>query len=364
VAGKALRPAALRVAAAVTRRWRPYSRLFFVGEPVRWVIGEELDEIARLAKPLGIKLAAPWPLTAARGQAVFFGSHFVLFDRFPEGRDHRLGAAYFHGRPGTPGMPEFDQAYAALRSRHSELHRIQVSHREMEEVVLSSGIDPAKVFRIPIGIAPRYFPPRTAASRSVARRALGLPEGAFVVGSFQKDGVGWGEGRDPKWIKGPDVLVAALSALFAQVPELHVLLSGPARGYVKAELDQRGIPYVHRMLERYADVGDLYAALDAYVVPARQEGGPKGVLEAMSSAVPLVTTRVGQAADLVRDGENGWLVDVADVEAIADRLERIAFGLDDIRRVTDAGLATAAANSYEAQLPLWRAFFAGFVESA
>ena len=45
---------------------------------------------------------------------------------------------------------------------------------------------------------------------------------------------------------------------------------------------------------------------------ASDEGGPRAALEAMATGVPLVSTRVGQAADLVRHGENGWLADVDD----------------------------------------------------
>ena len=69
----------------------------------------------------------------------------------------------------------------------------------------------------------------------------------------------------------------------------------------------------------------LYSALDAYVVPSRQEGGPKSVLEAMASGVPIVSTRVGQATELIRDGENGRLVEVEDAEALAEALRTIAF---------------------------------------
>jgi glycosyltransferase involved in cell wall biosynthesis len=148
------------------------------------------------------------------------------------------------------------------------------------------------------------------------------------------------------------------------VPELHVLLSAPARGYVKARLDELGIPYVHRFVERYPDIGKLYAALDAYVVTSRQEGGPKAVLEAMAAGVPLVSTRVGQATELVVDGENGWLADVEDAETIVERLAAIAAGGDELSRVVAAGRATAAANSYDAQLPLWRSFFDGFIGRA
>jgi glycosyltransferase involved in cell wall biosynthesis len=75
----------------------------------------------------------------------------------------------------------------------------------------------------------------------------------------------------------------------------------------------------------------------------------------MASGVPVVSTRVGQAAELVRDGENGWLVDVEDAEALAARLA----GVDG--STVAAGLETARANAYEQQLSLWRKFFDGFV---
>ena len=223
------------------------------------------------------------------------------------------------------------------------------------------GIDPAKVFRIPIGIELAHFRPRTPESCRTVRAELGLPQDAFVVGSFQKDAVGWGEGREPKPIKGPDVLVRTLAELRERVPELHVLLSGPARGYVKEGLERHGVPCVHRLLDRYEGVARLYHALDAYLVPSRQEGGPKAVLESMASGVPLVSTRVGQAVDLVRDGENGWLVDVDDVAGLVERLAALA--TLDLSQVVAAGLATAAENSYDAQLPLWRSFFDGFVDA-
>jgi glycosyltransferase involved in cell wall biosynthesis len=344
--------------------WPPYSKLFLVGEGAAWVIDEELRAVAGVARRLEVDVVRRWPPTAARRQCVFYGSHFTFFDQSDIGRvEHRVATTYFHGRPGTVGMPEFDAAFAALRARHAELRRVQVSHRELEEVVLSSGIDPAKVFRIPIGVEPRHFLPHSREALASSRRQLGIPDDAFVVGSFQKDGVGWDEGLEPKPIKGPDVLIETLALLRERVPDLHVLLSGPARGYVKSRLDRRGIPYTHRFLERYDQIGTLYAALDAYVVPSRQEGGPKGVLESMAAGIPVVSTRVGQATDLIRDGENGWLVDVEDVEALTERLTAIATATVDAASVTAAGLVTAAENSYDSQTPLWRAFFEGFVAS-
>ena len=359
--GSALRRAIRPVGRALTARWAPHSRLFLVGENADWVIDHELAALATTARTLGFAVADPRLLPIASRQAVFYGSQFALLERWRP-TTHRVGTAYFHGRPGTPGMPEFDTAYRTLCEHHAEIDRIQVSHSEFEQIVLASGIDPGKVFRIPIGIDAALFRPAAAAERAAARRELAFPEDAFVVGSFQKDGVGWGDGLDPKLVKGPDVLVAVLAELHTRVPELHVLLSGPARGYVIAGLERLGIPYVHRLVPGYEHVGRLYHALDAYVVTSRQEGGPKGVLESMASGVPLVTTRVGQAMDLVEQGRNGWLVDVEDAEGLAQCLALVAAAPPELSQVVAAGLETAAGNTYEAQAPLWRAFLGGFVE--
>ena len=232
----------------------------------------------------------------------------------------------------------------------------------MRDVVLGSGIAPEKVRIIPIGFCRDWFRPPTARQRRRARERLGFPENARVVGSFQKDGVGWGEGFEPKLIKGPDVFVETMKRVRARVPDLHVLLTGPARGYVRRGLEAAGIPYRHVLLRTYRQTAATYHALDAYVVSSRQEGGPKAVLESMATAVPLVSTKVGQAADLIRPGRNGCLVDVDDVEGLAHWTER-ALTDEAFRSVLLAGGAeTAAANCYEAQDPLWRDFLKTLVE--
>jgi glycosyltransferase involved in cell wall biosynthesis len=82
----------------------------------------------------------------------------------------------------------------------------------------------------------------------------------------------------------------------------------------------------------------------------------------MATGVPLVTTRVGQAADIVEDGENGWVVEVEDVAAIADRVAHVAGApSDELERVRRTGRETAEAYSYDALRPRWRALLEGFV---
>jgi glycosyltransferase involved in cell wall biosynthesis len=346
-----------------TQSWPAHSRLFVAGDGNRWAIADDAAEIARLAHGLGIQIGPERWIARVRNQSIFHTSQFTLIGLPFERAGNRLGVAYLHGRPGTPGHPEFETCYEAVRRRHEELDRVQVSNRAMEELVLGTGIAAAKVFRIPIGVDTARFRRRDAAMREKARRELGLPESAFVVGSFQKDGVGWGEGLEPKLIKGPDVLLDVCERVAREVPELLVLLTGPARGFVSAGLARLGIPFHRALLPDLDAVARAYRAVDVCVVTSRDEGGPKAVLESMATGVPLVTTRVGQAADLVRTGDNGWLCEIDDAEGLADACVQVAGGAA-LGPVLDAARETAEACSWEALSPRWRALFRGFVEGA
>lgn len=326
------------------------------------MLAYEARQLERTVRLLGVEMGPAGWVKGVDRQSIFHLSQFTLLLHDFERRGNRLGFAYFHGRPGTPGMPEFDACFDTMRRRHREIDRVQVTNQAMEELVLETGLAPEKVHRIPIGIDVEAFRLRDGEMRAAARRALGVPDSAFVVGSFQKDGVGWGDGLEPKLIKGPDVLLETAERLRELVPELTLLLTGPSRGYVKAGLERLGIPYRHVLLPDVDAVAQAYEAIDVCLVTSRDEGGPRAVLEAMATGVPLVTTRVGQAADLVRHGENGWMVEVEDVEGLVGWTAHLASApADELDRVSAAGRATAEASSYDALRPRWRELLRGFV---
>ncbi len=360
-AGRAYRAVQRSVGHPETRTWQPYSRLLLISDTPAWVLAYEMQEIGALARRSGVVTAAPrlWPYVSR--QCVFYASHFnvLIDDRWRQ--PNRLGMAYLHGKPGT-GVATFDRSFEALRRHHDRFDRVQTTHSEMQRIVLQSGIAPEKVFLIPLGVDPLLFPPVSADARATARRGFGIPPHARVVGSFQKDGVGWGDGAEPKLEKGPDIFLSVIDQLRRDVPDLFVLLSGPARGYVTAGLRRHGVPFAHHYLRDPRSLAPLYHAIDLYVVASRQEGGPKAIFESMSSGIPVVTTRVGQAMDLVEHQRNGWMVDVDDAAGLA-RWSREILINGAPPAVLAAARRTALDNSYEAQLARWQRFFAGFVAS-
>lgn len=344
----------------ISSAWRPYSRLILVSDTASWVIDEEMRAISGVAASLGVSVAAREWEHGSRHQSIFYGSQFYLFSDDWLRSSHRIGVAYFHGKPGT-GFTEFDDLFNKVKRHHERLTRVQVSHTEMRDILLTTGIAPEKIHLIPIGINLSLFRPQPPELKHECRDRYSIPHSATVVGSFQKDGVGWQEGMEPKLIKGPDTFLKAMAALKSRVPELLVVLSGPARGYVMAGLEKLSIPYRHFNLPSYADIGALFQTLDLYMVTSRQEGGPKAILESMASGIPLVTTRVGQAMDLVKHGQNGWMTEVDDVDGLVHWTQWCLEHPYKRQEAINAGLVTAAENEYSRQAPLWKNFLTGFV---
>jgi glycosyltransferase involved in cell wall biosynthesis len=338
----------------------PFTRLYLVGDNAPWVLTEEVRSLRAIATRLGIGTEAVIDTTSIHNQCIFFISRYAMFQAIERDHDNRIAFAYFHGTPGT-GYPEFDDMFHRLSFWHPRISRVQVSYSGMQELMGRTGIAPEKIHRIPLAVELAYFPYRDIADRRNAREALGIPQDAFVVGSFQKDGNGWDDGFEPKLIKGPDVFLRVIDAVRDRIPGLMVLLTGPARGFMKRGLEQLRVPYKHIQPGRYEDIGRCYNALDAYVVASRQEGGPKAVLESMATGVPLVTTQVGQAMDLVQHGINGWMSPVEDVAHLAAGLLSVNDDKAGWASIVLNARETAEAHSYDGQLELWQRFFAGFV---
>ena len=335
---------------------RSLEHVSILSDNAGWSLSEDARHLRWIVEQAGMKSVPFRGLWAC--QHVFCTDRYKalkLLKLYPWPRA-RLSIPYYHGYPGE-GDRIFDSLYEKVLAAKDTLYRIQVTHERMRTILLEGGIPSEKLVTIPIGIDCTAFTPKSAETACAAREEFGIPREAVVIGSFQKDGNGWEEGLTPKMVKGPDILCDALAILRRDVPELFVLLSGPARGYVKERLTALGIPFSHQVFSEAAQLSRCYHAVDAYVVSSRQEGGPKAVLESMASGVPLVSTSVGQATELVRHGWNGLLADGFTGEELAAHVARVLGDSDLRREMVKNGLQTAEANSYAAQVPVWKAFF-------
>ncbi len=280
---------------------------------IRWV-GEHIrDEISKFYPGAVETTACPQKVV---GKVMHFGSQYMWLEwgHLLSNRN-RFVTSFFHGKPedGSEVARHIDLFLASI----SRLSAVVTGAGIIEKRLLEWGVPREKLVRIPIGVNTRLFVPPSLRLRENTRQRFGIPNDVVVVGSFQKDGVGWGDGMEPKLIKGPDIFVEAMSAMKAAGINIMAFLTGPARGYVKQGLERAGIPFVHHYVKHHMDLVPCYQALDLYFVSSREEGGPMGLMESMASGVPVVSTRVGMAPDLILDGITGGLVNNCNGDEIA-----------------------------------------------
>ncbi len=294
------------------------ARVHFVIENADWAIrwvGEHVRDRIETLAPGAVQTTIDPRRVSNR--VLHFGSQYMwlAWGRHMS-RTNRFVTSFFHGKPedGPDVARHIDRFMASV----PKLDRIVTAASLIEKRLLDWGVPRSKLVRIPIGVDTSLFSPPSDAQRNAARQRFSIPDGGVVVGSFQKDGVGWGDGMEPKLIKGPDIYLEAMRAMKAAGLPVMAFLTGPARGYVKQRLAAAGIPLVHTYVKDHSDLVACYHALDLYLVTSREEGGPMGLMESMASGVPVVSTRVGMAPDLIVDGQTGRLAEVGDAQHVAD----------------------------------------------
>lgn len=252
---------------------KPYTKLYIVSDKAGWVLDEEAKYLKDIGSTLGYKTRIISKMVWNSSQLVHYTSQFSLLDPSIYKSRNRISIDYFHGKP--EHGESYKRCFDMISKHKDKISGIRVSYKKMKGFIESTGINADKVFVVPIGIDTKLFPVQTIESKKAGRERLGIPQNAFVIGSFQKDGMGWDEGYEPKLIKGPDIFLRVINELKKDIPNLWVLLSGPSRGYVKRGLEKIGVPYKHQYLQFYKDISELYDVLDLYLIASREEGGPK-----------------------------------------------------------------------------------------
>ena len=212
-------------------------------------------------------------------------------------------------------MPHYRFLYGSLPAQ------MVVNSEDTRRVQLESApwLDPNRVSVIYNGIEVERF-----AAASPAE--LGLPQPSIRIGY-----VGQFVPR-----KGLDTLSEAWPRIAASVGDAYLLLAG--RGTLEGATRERltAAPRV-RFLGFRQDVPALMAALDLLVHPAREEGIPNVIMEAMAAGKPVVSTAVGGIAELVREGVDGRLVSPDDPAALAQVVVELIQDPERSRRMGEQG---------------------------
>jgi alpha-maltose-1-phosphate synthase len=118
--------------------------------------------------------------------------------------------------------------------------------------------------------------------------------------------------------KGIRYLLDAVRRL--KLPGAELVLVGKMVGRESAFAPYRDI-FRHVAHVPYHEVHRLFQEADIFVYPSLHEGSAFATYEALASGLPIVTTR--NAGSVARDGKEGFIVPIRDVDALMDRIERL-----------------------------------------
>lgn len=155
---------------------------------------------------------------------------------------------------------------------------------------------------------------------------------------------------DPQ--KDHATLLRAFARLVAdgRYAHLRVVGTGPLQGDLEALAGELGIGDQVELLGPRPDVPELLRSADAFVSSSAWEGLPLVLLEAAAAELPIVATDVGGTDEIVDDGENGFLCEPRDPDALAEGMARVM----DLDRAERARLGAAGRRRVELDFDLER----------
>lgn len=294
------------------------AKLIYVVEEGNWAIEWVGIYITRNLKKNRLINAEIGSFSIARNKLIHFGSINVLITQkglIGLKKSNKYILTWFHINPS-------DMRIKFIPLLNKRIDKLHTSNIITKKKLIELGFDEKKIVVIPLGVDLSHFIKYNEAKKKELKKKFNLPENKVIIGSFQKDGVGWGEGLKPKLIKGPDIFVEVIKRINEKI-DIHIFLTGPARGYVKKKLEENHIPYTHLYLKNFLEIVECYNVLNLILITSRAEGGPKALLEGMATGVPIVTTKVGMATNIIKHGINGYIADIDDIDQLCQYSEKV-----------------------------------------
>lgn len=302
--------------------------------------GSAVRERVRQVVPYPLRVWAGFTGTT-RELAAQLREHPVdLFHTQNTGCEESPVAARLAGMPRVLGTFHVDSTCDVRRERSGATHRllevvsnwsldaaVAVSEATRRDWLSRTRLPGRRVVTIHNGIDPDIFRRRT--TKEMARRALGLPVEALMIG---------GVGRLEE-VKGFVDLLDAAAHLRPGLPGIFIVLAGD--GSLRETLEQRalslGIADRTRFLGFQRDVQCVLDALDVFVLPSLSETLGYGLLEAMASELPAVGSMVGGVPEVIVPGKTGFLVPPRNPAALATALGTLLESAELRARMGSAG---------------------------
>lgn len=166
-------------------------------------------------------------------------------------------------------------------------------------------------------------------------------------------------------IKRLDRYVEVVRILAAARPEFRAAIVGD--GPLREELEQQASrlalgPHL-TFAGQQTDMGAWLAKARIFMLTSESEGLSLAIMEAMTCGLPVVAPRIGDLADLVEDGSNGFLVPVPEPALLAAAVQRLLDDPGTLARFSEAASRSAQRYHQPAAIAKWDSVLGGSVAS-
>ncbi|HGE71891.1 TPA: N-acetyl-alpha-D-glucosaminyl L-malate synthase BshA [Candidatus Poribacteria bacterium] len=125
-------------------------------------------------------------------------------------------------------------------------------------------------------------------------------------------------------IKRIEDVISAFKLIHDEIPsKLLMVGDGPMMSSALRLVEKLEISSSVTFLGKQDDVAGLLPNADLFLIPSEMESFGLSALEAMSCEVPVIATNVGGLPEVIEHGKTGFLVDVGDIEAMAELAKKL-----------------------------------------
>lgn len=201
--------------------------------------------------------------------------------------------------------------YQFMRWAVKRAEAVRVVSQRTEKALFDLGVAPDKIIRFPLALN------SPCPSTSSRRPSLTVREGEGVsyfllIARFVP-------------IKRIDLAIHAFSLIAGAHPDVRLVIQGrgPLEKNLREKIQEFNLVGKVELLPWGENLTDNYSHALATLITSDREGFGMTAVESLACGTPVIMTDVGCAGEIVKDGENGYVVPVGDVDALADRMERI-----------------------------------------
>ncbi|HPG38217.1 MAG TPA: glycosyltransferase [bacterium] len=242
---------------------------------------------------------------------------------------------------GNPGYEKIRKGLWKKLSHYmyQRIAAVTVTGTNSRQFLITNGISPERIYILPNSIDIDYFKPNPIVQK-------------------QYDLINLGRLCSEKEL---DILLYIVSEIKKSIPFIKVGIAGKGPDKNKLELLIKALDLQHNveLLGFVENSADFNNAGKIFVITSSTEGLPRSVIEAMACGVPAIGSNVGDMADIIVDGENGYIInDYHDIDDYTKKISRLLTDKELYESFSDRAIKYSRERfSHQAATRVWEMIF-------